>query len=107
MADHLQYQGADIETYTPHGEWLAELLHLAERRELRELIFATLGQFLRTRNELLRDLTTYEAQLDEDPDAKERSAIQVAIQESTEELARVSRYIELITGEPVAAERGG
>lgn len=40
MADHLQYRGADVEAYTPHGEWLVELLHLAERRDLRELILS-------------------------------------------------------------------
>lgn len=45
-------RGAGVETYTPHGEWLAELLHLAERREFHELILSALGQFLTIRNEL-------------------------------------------------------
>jgi len=52
MADHLQYRGADVEAYTPHGDWLIELLHLAERRDLREFILSALSQFLTTRNEL-------------------------------------------------------
>jgi uncharacterized protein (TIGR02646 family) len=102
MADHLQYQeDADVETYTAHGEWLAELLHLAERRALREFILSALGEFLRTRSELVSDLTAYEARLDDAEDEKETGSFQAAIHETTEELARVDRHIERLVGEPI------
>jgi len=99
MADHLQYQGADIETYTLHGEWLAELLHLAERRNLREFILSALGQLLTIRNELLEDLTAYETQLGKG----DLGSLQAAILETDEELEQVERQIELLIGEPIAS----
>ncbi|HZF08482.1 MAG TPA: HNH endonuclease [Thermoanaerobaculia bacterium] len=99
MADHLQYQGADIETYTLHGEWLAELLHFAERRNFRDFILAALGQFLALRNELLEDLTAYETRFGKD----DLGSLEAAIQETDEELERVERQIELLIGEPIAA----
>jgi HNH endonuclease len=101
MADHLQYQGADVEAYTPHGEWLAELLHLGERRELRELILSALGQFLTTRNELLQELTAHEVRLDQDQSDQERGLLEAAIREATGDLERLDRNIELLTGEPI------
>lgn len=103
MADHLQYRGADVEAYTPHGEWLVELLHLAERRDLRELILSALSQFLTTHNELLQDLTAYEAQFDQDRSAETRSSLATAIRETTEELERVDRHIETLTGESITS----
>lgn len=101
MADHLQYRGAEVETLSPHGEWLAELLHLPERRELRELILSALAQFLMIRNELLQNLTTYEALLAEDRGSEKARSLEVAIQETREELERADRQIELLIGEPV------
>jgi hypothetical protein len=103
MADHLQYQGAEVETYTPHGEWLVELLHRAERRDLRELILSALAQFLTIRNELLEDLTAYETLLDQDRSDEERHSLQGSIMETTEELERIDQHIELLIGEPAAA----
>lgn len=99
MADHLQYSDGDIETYTPHGEWLKELLRLDERSNLREFILSALGKFLIARKELIRDLITLEARLDSssgDPDT-----FYAAIQETIGELERVDRQIECLTGEPV------
>lgn len=101
MSDHLQYRGAEVETFTPHGEWLAELLHLAERREVRELILAALGQFLKVRNELLEELTAYEAPLAAFPDPSELESIQEAHLETAEELEKVEGYVELLIGEPI------
>jgi hypothetical protein len=103
MADHLQYRGADVEAYTPHGEWLVELLHLAERRDLRELIRSALGHFLVTRNELLLGLMAYEAQLDRVWSGEKRSSLEAAIRETTKELERVDRHIETLTGEPITS----
>jgi hypothetical protein len=107
MADHLQYRGAEVETYTPHGEWLAELLHLGERRALRELVLSALSQFLTIRNELLQELTAYEALLEEKRLEGEPESLQVALQETNGELERVDRQIELLIGESVAARRSG
>ena len=101
MADHLQYRGQDIETYTSHGEWLAELLHLAERSSFREFILSALARFLTARSELLRDLTNYEEQLEVSRDEKDRSLLQTAIQETVKEVERVDRQIERLTGEPI------
>ena len=103
MAGHLQYRDDGIETYTPHGEWLKELLRLEERSGLRDLILSALGKFLTARNELIRDLTAFEAQLEE-TDSEEPFALQAAIRETLEELERVDRQIECLTGEP--AQRG-
>jgi hypothetical protein len=103
MADHLQYRGADVESYTPHGDWLIELLHLEARRDLRQLILSALGQFLTTRKELLQDLTDYEARLDQTPCDEERSALETAVRQTTEELERLDRNIEILTGEPVTS----
>jgi hypothetical protein len=99
MAEHLQYRGAEVETYTPHGEWLAELVHLGERRELREFILSALGEFLTTRNELIGDLITYETRLDEARDSEELILLRIAIREVGEELERVDRHIGRLIGE--------
>jgi len=99
MTDHLQYRDADIETYTGHGEWLSELLHLPERKSLREFVLSALGRFLAARNELLRDLITYEARLAEAPAGEESDSVQTAIRETIQDLERVDRHIELLTGE--------
>ncbi len=103
MADHLQYRGADIETYTPHGEWLAELLHLPERRSLREFILSALANFLTARNELVGELITYEARIDDLEGDEERPMLQTAIQKTVKELEQVNRHIERLTGEPVSS----
>lgn len=102
MADHLQYRDSGIETYTPHGEWLKELLHLDERSSLRELVLSALGKFLLARSELLRDLTAYEARLENLRDQEGAGATQAAILETIEELERVDRQIECLTGEPIS-----
>lgn len=99
MADHLQYQDADVEAYTRHGEWLVELLHLPERRDLREFILSALGQFLAARNELLRDLIAYESRLAEAQAGEELDSIQTAIRETVRDLEQVDRHIERLTGE--------
>jgi len=101
MADHLQYRGAEVETHTPHGEWLAELLHLEERKGLREFILSALVGFVKARIELLGDLTAMEDRLETAQSADERSSLEAAIQEATEELERVERQIERLTGEPL------
>ncbi|HEX7184116.1 MAG TPA: HNH endonuclease [Thermoanaerobaculia bacterium] len=106
MSDHLQYSGAGVETYTPHGEWLTELLRLGERRGFREFILSALGKFLKTRNNLMDDLTHYETRLDAAQSSEERSLLQAAIQDTAEELEQVDRHIERLTGEPVTARRG-
>lgn len=102
MAEHLQYLDRGIETYTPHGEWLKELLHLDERTRLRDLVLYTLGKFLMTRNELLRDLIAYEARLENARGGEDSGAVQAAIQETLDELDRVDRQIECLTGEPIS-----
>ncbi|MEA2563180.1 MAG: hypothetical protein QOH06_4684 [Acidobacteriota bacterium] len=101
MADHLQYRGAEVETFTAHGEWLADLLHLDERRRLREFILSALGRFLRARIELLGDLVALEDRIEIVRSAEERSFLEIAIQETGQELERVDRQIELLTGEPL------
>jgi uncharacterized protein (TIGR02646 family) len=101
MSEHLQYREADVETYTPYGEWLAELVHLGERRELREFILSALGEFLTTRNELIGDLIAYEARFDDAQDGEESILLRAAIREAAEELARVDRHIERLIGEAV------
>jgi hypothetical protein len=101
MADHLQYRGAEVETYTPQGKWLAELLSLEDRKGLRELTLSALGHFLTTRNELLRDLIACEAELGESRNRSRKRALQAAIRAMAEELERVDSHIELLTGEPV------
>jgi hypothetical protein len=105
MADHLQYQGSELEVFTSHGDWLAELLHLRERRDFRELSLSALGQFLTVRNGLLRDLTLYEAQLDQLENDEEKSSLRTAIQDTILELERVDRHLELLTGESVQPDR--
>jgi hypothetical protein len=101
MADHLQYRGAEVETFTAHGEWLADLLHLDERRGLREFILYALGRFLRARIELLGDLTALEDRLETSRTSEERISLTAAVQEIGQELERVDRQIELLTGEPL------
>jgi hypothetical protein len=101
MADHLQYRGAEVETHTPHGEWLAELLHLEERKGLREFILSALGGFLKARIELLVDLTAMEDRLSATESIEEQSSLKAAIQETSEELERVERQIGRLTGEPL------
>jgi uncharacterized protein (TIGR02646 family) len=101
MSEHLQYRGADVETYTSHGALLAELVHLGERQELRGFIFSALREFLVTRNELIGDLIAYEARLDEAQDSEEPILLRAAIREATEELERVDRHIERLIGETV------
>jgi hypothetical protein len=105
MADHLQYRGADIETYTPHGEWMVELLHLAERRDFREFILSALGKFLTTRNELLGDLAAYETRAQSAQGGEEADLLQAAIRETLEDLGRIDRHIERLTGEPIRFPR--
>lgn len=100
-ADHLQYRGAEVETRTPHGEWLAELLHLEERRGLREFILSALGGFLKLRIELLGDLAALEDRLAAAESMEERGTLEAAVQEAAEELERVKRQIERLTGEPL------
>jgi hypothetical protein len=102
MADHLQYRGAEVETFTAHGEWLVDLLHLDERRRLREFILAALARFLRARIELLGDLTVLEARIETTRSTEERSSLEAAIQETDQELVRVDRQIELLIGEPLS-----
>jgi hypothetical protein len=99
MADHLQYSDGDIEAYTQHGEWLQELLHLDERSSLREFILSALTKFLIARNELVRDLITLEERL-EDRSIEDPDALHAAIRETTDEIERVDRQIECLTGEP-------
>lgn len=101
MADHLQYRDGGIETFTPHGEWLAELLHLDERSGFREFVLSALGKFLVARSELLRDLIAYEARLEDPQGEDNQSSLQAAFQETAEELERVDRQIERLTGEPI------
>jgi hypothetical protein len=102
MAAHLQYRGADVETYTQHGRWLAELLDLAARRQLRELVLSALGLFLTSRHELLRDLATLEARLPESPPDR-AGALLSDLRETSSALERVERLIEALTGEPIEA----
>lgn len=99
MADHLQYRGAEVETFSPQGEWLVELLRLEERKGLREFILSALGGFLRARIELLHDLAACENSLETARSAAERSSLETAIQEMSEELERVARQIGRLTGE--------
>ncbi len=101
MSDHLQYSGAKIDTYTVHGEWLKELLHLEGLRTFREFILSALGKFLRVRNELVEDLTDYEARLDTAQTDEDRSLLQAAILDTAAELERVDGHIERLTGERV------
>jgi hypothetical protein len=102
MADHLQYQGSDVETYTPQGDWLVELLHLGDtdRRELRDLLLSALGRFLEARCELLADLAAFEAGC-EDAARVGEADLQAAIRETVEELDKVERLIERLTGERI------
>jgi uncharacterized protein (TIGR02646 family) len=100
MSDHLQYRGADIETYTPHGGWLVELLRLSERRELREFILSALRMFLEIRSELSGDLKSYEAGLEKSRSKRNSVLLQAAIRDTSEELARIEHHIERLTGEP-------
>ncbi len=102
MADHLQYRDRAIETYTPHGEWLKELLHLDQRSGLRDLVLSALGKFLLARSDLLRDLTAYEAQLENAQSREDSGAMQAAIRETLDELDRVDLQIERLTGEPIS-----
>jgi len=99
MSDHLQYSGADVEVYTPHGEWLAELLQLRERKQFREFILFAVGSFLRTRSELVEDLTAFEARLANTRNTEEIGALQTAMQDSARELEQVDRHIERLIGE--------
>lgn len=98
MADHLQYEDGGIETYTPQGEWLAELLHLDERCDFREFILSALGRFLIARTEILRDLTLYEALLGDSQGGKDQSLLEAAVRDTATELERIER----LTGEPVS-----
>jgi hypothetical protein len=68
-------------------------------KSLREFILSALGGFLAARNELLRDLITYEFRLAEAPAGEESGSIQTAIRETIQDLERVDRHIELLTGE--------
>jgi hypothetical protein len=102
MADHLQYEALGIETYTRHGEWMAELLHLDERCDFREFVLSALGRFLIARVEILRDLTLYEALLEDSPKEKDRSLLQEAVRDTAAELERIDRQIERLTGEPIS-----
>lgn len=102
MADHLQYRDADIETYTPQGRWMAELLHLKERRNFREFVLSALGKFLTTRNKLLGDLVFYEVRAQKARSGEETDSLQAAIRETIEELERIDRHIERLTGEPIS-----
>jgi hypothetical protein len=101
MSEHVQYTDAGVETYTPHGDWLAELLHLGERQGLRDFILAALGKFLQARSELVRDLNRFTASLDTSHSREEQAALSAAIRDTTEELERVDSHIERLTGESV------
>lgn len=102
MADHIQFRDRGIETYTPHGKWLRELLRLDARLGLRDLVLSALGRSLVARSELLRDLTDYEERLENGKDQEGSSALQAAIRETIEELERVDRQIETLTGETIS-----
>lgn len=101
MAEHLQYWDGGVETYTQHGRWLAELLHLDERSSFREFILSALGKFLIARRELFQDLTVYEARLAEAPTGDDQSLLRAAVSVTIDELDRIDRQIERLTGEPV------
>jgi hypothetical protein len=103
MSAHLQYGKANVETYTLHGEWLAELLHLEERQGLREFILSALGKFLKVRNELVGDLAIYEARLEDAQGSEKLSSLKTAIRDTVEELERVGSHIERLIGEPVTS----
>jgi hypothetical protein len=99
MSDHLQYSDSDVEAYTAHGEWLAELLHLKERRQLREFILFAAGSFLKIRSELVDDLAVLEDRLDDTRSAEELSSLKAAIRDTVQELEQVDRHIERLIGE--------
>jgi hypothetical protein len=103
MADHLQYEEADIVARTQHGRYMSELLRLGEqgRRKRRDLTLAVLRDFLVNRNDLLRELTFYESMVDKGEG--DRETLKALIQEAAEELERVNGRIELLTGEPVGS----
>jgi len=100
MAEHLQYRDDDVETYSPHGAWLADLLHLSSqsRRERRRFILSALKLHLIAYNELTETLVLIAARLtseDSDPDLLRE------YQQTLEELEKVADAIARLTGEPV------
>ena len=99
MAEHLQYRDADVETHTPDGAWLAELVRLSSRRDRRRFILSTLGLQLIARNELIGLIIALEARLgtagSSDPNLIRE------YQETVAELEEIGSFIERLTGEPV------
>jgi len=101
MSAHVQYVGAVVEAYTPHGEWLTDLLRLDERHGLREFILSALGKFIAAHNELVSDLNDFEARLEATQSSEDRDLLQALIRDTAEELEQLGRHIERLTGEPV------
>lgn len=102
MAEHLQYRDADIETYTLNGEWMAELLHLVERRERRKFILSTLGLCLLAYGELSEILSVLDARLG--TAASLDPAFVEDRQRTVAELEEMRSHIERLTGEPITTE---
>lgn len=103
MAEHLQYRDAEVETYSKPGEWLAELMRLntEDRKDHRRFILSSLGNFLKTQEDLRGLLNTCETRLqqgDGDPEA-----LEAGIQQLKGKLAQLERNIERLTGEPVSS----
>lgn len=103
MAEHLQYHDAEVETRTRHGAWLSELLHLSERRELREFVLSALGKFLAARVQALEILGALEERRKTVGSGAEAAGIARKLQDAQEKLAQANRGIERLTGEPVAS----
>ncbi|MFY9821808.1 MAG: HNH endonuclease [Thermoanaerobaculia bacterium] len=99
MSKHLQYQKDDIESYTRHGAWLAELVHLSQRRSYRRFLLSTLALYLSARSEILQAISELEIRLTAaggaDPEPLREH------QESLQDLEQVNSNIERLTGEPI------
>jgi HNH endonuclease len=102
MAEHLQYEGVDVVTFTEHGDCMAELLRLREedRRKRRDCALAALRDFLVDHNNLCNKLTSYEVMLEKGQG--NRKVLEVLIQEASEELEQVKSRIELLIGESLS-----
>lgn len=102
MAEHLQYKDAAVETYTPHGAWMADLLRFSKRQERRQRILSTVGPHVKAYLELSDVLDLLEsagAQESANPDLARE------YRDTVVELEEVIRTLEWMLGEPVSFRR--
>jgi cell division septum initiation protein DivIVA len=102
MADHLQFRGARIETYTPCGAFMVELLRLdeEERQNYRDFVIREIHEKLEQWRDLRAELEQLGDRLRGAPSAKERAELEKEIAEILGDLRYIANALEILTGEP-------